>query len=162
MRKIYIISIAVFICMFLTTCSIPSLYGRWSLEKNKAGCPQEIIITKVRYNSGITMAERDNATLYTYNSNHQVMDSLTYSLIHLEGDLYEFNPHSHEYSDFVPTHMKVRLTFEGRKLIFQKEQEKAFEEGEFIINQDLEKITCKYKLEADYQHIGNELFGDIY
>lgn len=148
MKKINIIAIIVFIGILLTTCSIPGLYGRWSLESYQLGCPQEIIISKERYNSGITMAERMNATLTTFDANRQVIDSPTYSMEHLDGDLYGFNPGSYSsITGFVPKYMKVNLTFEGRKLLFKKVDDKK---------------ECKYKLEADYQLIGKELFGDLY
>ncbi|TCS93936.1 hypothetical protein EDD58_105147 [Hazenella coriacea] len=137
------------IFMILTTCRVPDIYGRWSLEKFKSGCPQEIRITKVQYRSAFTIAEKDNATLYTYYSDSKAGDSPTYSLNHLDGDLYALNPYIYEnvLTGFVPKYMKVSLTFEGRKLIFRKEHEKS---------------ECKYKLEADYQHIGEELFGIEY
>lgn len=147
MKKIYIIATTVFICMLLTTCSIPGLYGRWSVEKNKVGCPQEIVINKHEYNSGIAMAESTSATFTNFDSKRQVIDSPVYSVEHLNGDWYNFNPHDNDSTTVIPKVMKISLSFEGRKLIFKK---------------DHSKTECKYNLEADYELIGRELFGDVY
>jgi hypothetical protein len=131
--------------MFLTTFSIPGLYGRWSVETKKPNCPQEIVLSKHRYNSGISYAERTDATLTNFDSNQQVSSTTVYSVEHIKGDWYTFNPY--ETDTVIPNVIKVRLSFEGRRLIFKKEKNKT---------------TCTYRLKADYEHMGRELFGNVY
>ena len=148
MKKIGLAVVGVLICMFITTFSIPGLYGRWQLEKNTAGCPREIVINKSKYNSGITLEEQMYATFSVFDAKTQEMVHPVYSIYPLERDWYTFNPKEYEDSDGnVQKNLRVSLTFEGRKLIFKEDDEKS---------------VCKYKLIADYEIIGHELFGDVY
>lgn len=74
------------------------------------------MISKEPYRSLIFIEERDRATLYSYDSDRRVQDSLTYDLYHSDGDLYEFTPFSSEDSatGLVPKFMEAYLAFEGR------------------------------------------------